>query len=110
MVRIHRLYEQYLAARAAFERENRDRVNAMVGAIKLDEDRRVRAMEERIQRKQRFLSFGKRPKGAGAFVTMERGKLRKLKLRNEERIADLRRREIGTFEPSAVASGVIKVT
>jgi superfamily II DNA or RNA helicase len=104
------LYDQYLAAKAAYERENLDRVTSMVGAIEMDERRRVMEMEERIARHRMTASHLEKGLKTGAFITMEQGKARKLKQRNAERIAALHLKEQGKFEPSAVASGVIKVT
>lgn len=104
------LYDQYRAARDAFDRENRDRVTSMVGAIEMDERRRVSEMGERINKHQMTVRHVEKGSKTSSFIVMEQGKMRKLRERNAERIAALHLKEQGKFGSSAVASGVIKVT
>jgi len=98
------LEDQFVAARAAHERENRDRVHSMVGQLQHDLQRRRRVVAgvmERYEASQepRYMRL----------IPAERGKVRALEQKYAERIAELRMREALTARDWPVSSGVIRV-
>lgn len=96
--------EEFLYVREARARENRDRVQMMVGQLGQDLERRRRAAAERIEKWR----MDGRPKYV-RLVPLEQGKIRQLQKKYEERIADLKSRETLGSRDWPVSSGVIKV-
>ncbi len=96
--------EQFGGAKAAQDRENRDRVRAMIGSLEEDLRRRKEGIELRIFT---YESSGD-PKKLRA-VPLEKGKLRALTQRYGDKIAELRTKETLNSRDSAVASGVIRI-
>ena len=96
--------EQYRGAKAAQDRENRDRVRAMIGSLEEDLRRRREAGDARIADYESSDDPKRR-----RLVPMERGKLRLLTQRYEEKIAELHLKESLSASDSAVSSGVIRI-
>ena len=96
--------EQYRGVKAAQDRENRDRVRAMIGSLEEDLRRRKQSSDARISE---YDASGD-PKRR-RLVPMERGKLKQLTQRYEEKIAELHLRESLSASDSAVSSGVIRI-
>ena len=94
----------YRGAKAAQDRENRDRVRAMIGSLEEDLRRRKQASDTRIADYE-SASDPKRRR----LVPMERGKLKQLTQRYEEKIAELHLKESLNASDSAVSSGVIRI-
>ena len=96
--------EQYRGAKAAQDRENRDRVRAMIGSLEEDLRRRRESGDARIADYEASDDPKRR-----RLVPMERGKLRLLTQRYEEKIAELHLKESLSASDSAVSSGVIRI-
>jgi hypothetical protein len=96
--------EQFGGAKAAQDRENRDRIRAMIGSLEEDLRRRKEAADFRIAG---YEASGD-PKKQRA-IPMERGKIKQLAQRYEEKIAELRLKETLNSRDSAVSSGVIRI-
>ncbi|MBC7704131.1 MAG: helicase, partial [Rhodoferax sp.] len=96
--------EQYRGAKAALDRENRDRVRAMIGSLEEDLRRRRESADARIADYEASDDPRRR-----RLVPMERGKLRLLTQRYEEKIAELHLKESLSASDSAVSSGVIRI-
>jgi SNF2 family DNA or RNA helicase len=96
--------EQFGGAKAAQDRENRDRVRAMIGSLEEDLRRRKEAADLRIEG---YEASGD-PKKRRA-IPMERGKIKQLAQRYEDKIAELRLKETLSSRDSAVSSGVIRI-
>jgi hypothetical protein len=96
--------EQFGGAKAAQDRENRDRVRAMIGSLEEDLRRRKEAADLRIGG---YEASGD-PKKRRA-IPMERGKIKQLAQRYEDKIAELRLKETLNSRDSAVSSGVIRI-
>ena len=96
--------DQYRGAKAAQDRENRDSVRAMIGSLEEDLRRRKESTEARITDYDKSADPKRR-----RLVPMERGKLRLLTQRYEEKIAELRLKESLSASDSAVSSGVIRI-
>jgi len=97
--------EHYRGAKAAQDRENRDRVRSMIGSLEEDLRRRREASEARIADYEASTDAKRR-----RLVPMERGKLKQLTQRYEERMAELHLKESLSASDSAVSSGVVRVT
>lgn len=96
--------EQYRGAKAAQDRENRDRVRAMIGSLEEDLRRRRESGDARIADYEASDDPKRR-----RLAPMERGKLRLLTQRYEEKIAELHLKESLSASDSAVSSGVIRI-
>lgn len=96
--------EQYQGAKAAQDRENRDRVRAMIGSLEEDLRRRKDKSDERVA----DYEISNDPKRR-RLIPMERGKIRQLTQRYEEKIAELHLKESLSARDSAVSSGVIRI-
>lgn len=96
--------EQFGGAKAAQDRENRDRVRAMIGALEADLRQRKEVSHLRIAG---YEASGD-PKKRRA-IPMERGKIKQLTLRYEDKIAELHLKETLDSRDSAVSSGVIRI-
>jgi SNF2 family DNA or RNA helicase len=96
--------EQFGGAKAAQERENRDRVRAMIGSLEED----LRRRKEGIQLRVSVYEASDDPKKLRA-VPMEKGKIRALTQRYGDKIAELRSKETLSSRDSAVTSGMIRI-
>lgn len=98
------LEEQFVATKAAFERENIDRVRSMVGQLELDLSQR----RQRIQARISELESSRDPKKLRV-VPAERGKIRILEQKYGDRIAELKMHQMAVPRDWPVSSGVIHV-
>lgn len=96
--------EQFGGAKAAQDRENRDRVRAMIGSLEEDLRRRTDGIKARIANYETAADPKK-----NRLIPMELGRIKHLTQRYHDKIAELRSKEALSARDSAVSSGVIRV-